>query len=120
MAGCCSKLFEYIAVFIFWHLLSAGLVIMLVRIIEGFLALLFLYPHFFMEHLKIARFALNPFGKKLIYTKETYKPARRWPIIECISILIWIPIILAVSAIQFVGSLLAALLTCGHMSKYWR
>ena len=92
---------------------------MIIRIIEAFLALFFCYPHYFKEHMKIVKFALNPIGKKLVYTKLVYKPKRRWPLIECISILFWIPIIIAVNLIQLAFSIITAIVTCGYLSKYW-
>eukprot|EP01084_Bolivina_argentea_P161225 280698_1 len=105
--------------FCVWHILCGGPIIVITRILLALLACLWCSADYSGEHLKIAKFAFNPIGKKLILTSKKHHPPKRPELFNCIAALFWLPLLIALALVQLALNIATHFLTCGHMSKYW-
>jgi len=105
-----------------WHLLCGGPVVVVHRLVMAIISIIFCQTNHAKEHLKVARFALYPSGKRLEYSTQKFMFFEDFHYREpltVLSCLVWGFQIISAFILQPVFSALTLVLTLRTLSKHW-
>eukprot|EP01084_Bolivina_argentea_P036839 68111_1 len=101
-----------------WHISGAGFLIILLRLIWIFVGIITIYPHHVGTHVQIIKFAINPIGKKMVYTHEGFPPDPV-PIMNIIRFPIVFVLYCTFAILHLLCNYLGAIISLGRLNKYW-
>ena len=105
-----------------WHVLCGGPVVVVHRVLLAILSIILCQTHHAPQHLKVAKWALYPSGKRLEYSKRKFGYFDgfnfREPLVVCGSFL-WFFQIVTTLIIQPIFTAITMVLTLRTLSKHW-